>query len=290
MRPSRLPRRLTCRVASTSIPRESRTEPASPRRRSRCRSPSTPEPASRRRNRIHPRRRVRPRRATPVVAAWFSYGSEVPRLESITPVCRSTSTQPSPSTWRRITPRRVAHRHREVGDRAGDHRSGADHHVAADVRTRQHDRTVPQPGARADRDRTRWRELTTDRFVDIFVAMVGIGDVHVMAGEDVVADLDRVVRDDPGALPEEHAVADAHARRRIDHVAGRDTCRKRDPRAEDATATDVDVLLAEQCSERERDHRELAEAAEAASARTARTDRREVGELVPTRAGCFARE
>ena len=48
--------------------------------------------------------------------------------------------------------------------------------------------------------------------VTVLVAVVGVGDVDVVAGEHVVADLDRVVADDPAPLADEHAVADGDDR------------------------------------------------------------------------------
>ena len=115
----------------------------------------------------------------------------------------------------------------------------------------------------------------------VLVAVVGVGDVHVVAGEHVVADLDRRVRDDPRAASEEHAVPDAHAR-----VEGRDVVarchagRQRARRPDDAAVADVDVLLAVDRGHGEADHRSLAEAGGSAapgrsrSGSTARSENR----------------
>ena len=80
--------------------------------------------------------------------------------------------------------------------------------MAADARAGQHDRAVPEPGPGADRHRLVLPHLHADRQVDVFVAVVLVGDVHVVTGPDVVADLDALVADDADALAERAAVAD----------------------------------------------------------------------------------
>ncbi len=107
-------------------------------------------------------------------------------------------------------PRRVADRDAEVGERPGHHRAGADDDVSADPRAGQDDRAVPEPGAGADGHRLGWRELLADREAPVLVAVVGVRDVDVMAGEHVVADLDALVADDSAALADEAAVPDPH--------------------------------------------------------------------------------
>ena len=72
----------------------------------------------------------------------------------------------------------------------------------------QHDRAVAEPAAVADRDRLVLPHLGPDRQVEVFVAVVLIGDVHVVAGPDVVADLDALVADDADALAERAAITD----------------------------------------------------------------------------------
>ena len=49
-----------------------------------------------------------------------------------------------------------------------------------------------------------------DRALEVLVAVVLVGDVHVVAGPHVVVDLDRQVADDPAAPTDQAAVADAH--------------------------------------------------------------------------------
>ena len=91
---------------------------------------------------------------------------------------------------------------------AGHDRARRDHHVLADARAGQHDRAVPEPAATADRDRLVLPHLRPDRQVEILVAVVLVGDVHVVTGPDVVADLDAFVADDPDPLAERAPVAD----------------------------------------------------------------------------------
>ena len=64
---------------------------------------------------------------------------------------------------------------------------------------------MPDPGAGADHDRQVRAELLADRQVRVLVAVPGVGDEHVLAEPDVVADLDRGVRDDRDPRAE-HAV------------------------------------------------------------------------------------
>ena len=82
-------------------------------------------------------------------------------------------------------------RDRVVREVAGHDRAGADDDVPADRDAAEHDRAVTEPRPDADAHRARRRELPADRLVGILVAVVGVGDVHVMTGPHVVADLDR---------------------------------------------------------------------------------------------------
>src|SRR5262249_58667545 len=104
--------------------------------------------------------------------------------------------------------RRFADAHGVVGQVAGDARARADDHVLADVGTAEDECAVTQPRAGADAHRARRRELPADGLVAIRVAVVGVGDVHVVAGPHVVADLDAPVADDATPLPDHAAVAD----------------------------------------------------------------------------------
>ena len=109
---------------------------------------------------------------------------------------------------------------REVREVAGHDRAGADDDVAADGGSGQHDRAVAEPRSGADRHRPGRRELLADREVDIRVPVVGVGHVDVVAGEHVVADLDRLVRDDPAPPPDQATVTDRHDRRVVEHMIG----------------------------------------------------------------------
>ena len=72
----------------------------------------------------------------------------------------------------------------------------------------KHDRTVAEPRTVADAHRLVRPHLHADRQVDIFVAVVLVGHVHVVPGPDVVADVDALVADDADALAEHAPVAD----------------------------------------------------------------------------------
>ena len=76
----------------------------------------------------------------------------------------------------------------------------------------QHDGAVPEPRSVADRHRALGHRLPRDRQVDVLVAVVLVGDVDVVAGPHVVADLDREVADDAAALADQAAIADPHHR------------------------------------------------------------------------------
>ena len=179
-------------------------------------------------------------------------------------------------------PRGVADRDAERRQRARDHGAGAHDDVLPDRRARQHHRAVPEPRARPDAHGAGCRELLADRERDVFVAVVGVGDVDVMAGEHVVADLDREVPDDAAPLPDEAPVADGDDGNVIGDVPGHDARGERRVRTDDAVGPELDVLLAVQRGDRHADRRALAERAEPAGPRAPRADGRAAHEALPS--------
>ena len=143
---------------------------------------------------------------------------------------------------------------------------------------------MAQPRATPHTHRSRRRELLTDRQRRVFVTVVGVGDVHVVAGEHVVADLHRVMGDDAAALADQHAVTDGDHRRVPDVVAGHDARRQRAVRTDDAPLAQLDVLLAVERSDGEADRGAVAEPPERPGSCAAGTDGRTVREPFPARA------
>src|SRR5262249_25765062 len=178
-------------------------------------------------------------------------------------------------------PRGIADRDATVGKVAGHHRAGTDDDVLADRRARQHDRSVPEPRAVADHDGPRRRELTPDRRFGVEVPVVGVGDVHVMAGEDVVADHDALLAHDRRALADQRVVADRHHLGVTEVLLRRHTGRQARVRSEHRSLADADVALAEERGDREADRAPRTEAPEATGPRTRRADRAPLGESIP---------
>ena len=98
--------------------------------------------------------------------------------------------------------------------------------------------------------------------LDVLVAVVLVGDVHVVARPDVVADLDRQVADDAAPLADEAAVADRDHRVAHRDLTGDHPGRQAHVRADQRALPDVDVLLVEDRDRREADDAALAEPAE----------------------------
>ncbi len=113
--------------------------------------------------------------------------------------------------------------------------------------------------------------------------MVLIGDVDVVTGPDVVADLDALVADDADALAEHAAVADRDDRFaalvRMDGHPGRDAGKG----ADRAARADRDATFAEDHRRREGDHAAVAEVIEAPRLAVARPDRADPHDAIPTR-------
>jgi hypothetical protein len=92
--------------------------------------------------------------------------------------------------------------------------------------------------------------------------MILVGDVDVRPGEHVVADDERVMRDDMTA-PADHApVADLEYRRGPEILAGHHPGREGDERADEGAGSDRDRAFPEHGPRRERDHRAAAERGE----------------------------
>ena len=168
--------------------------------------------------------------------------------------------------------RRVPDRDRVVRQVARHDRSRAHDDVPADRDAGDHDGAVAEPRRVPDAHRAGRRELPADRDVHVLVAVVGVGDVHVVAGPHVVAEHDRLVADDARALPDQAAIADLHHGMVAD-VERRHPRRQRHVGPEQAPGTDVDRTLAEQRRHREADHGVVAERAEPARPAAARPDR-----------------
>ena len=179
---------------STRRDAASATCPASGRRASPTSSTRRP------RSPVHARCRRGPAAELPVAGQVTGRGHRLGRARSASP----TRTQPSAEHVPADDPRRVPDRDAEVRDLAGHHRAGADHRVLPDRARR---------AARSCRGRaTRRRAITTGRGAGelqpggqrhVLVAVVGVGDVHVVAGPHVVADRDRRVPDDAAPLADE---------------------------------------------------------------------------------------
>src|SRR5438552_3484734 len=126
-------------------------------------------------------------------------------------------------------------------------------------------------------------ELPADRHGRVLVAVARVGDVDMMTGEDVVAELDRLVRDDPAALADEATITDPEARCPPAGCTRHDSGRERGVRPDDAPRTHLDVLLAEERGHGEADRRPLTETAEAARPRAPGPDGGEAAEPLPGR-------
>src|SRR5262245_41013321 len=145
--------------------------------------------------------------------------------------------------------------------------------MLADARAGQDDRAVPEPGAVADGHGFVGPHLHADRQVDVFVTVVLVGDVDVVAGPDVVADLDPFVADDADALAEHAAVTDRdHGisdQSRLCGHAGADAGERADRRA----FTDRNAAFAVDHGRRERDETSVAEPVEPLRASMPRAER-----------------
>ena len=101
---------------------------------------------------------------------------------------------------------------------------------------------IQQPGA--DRYRGVARPLAPDRHLGIAVAVVLVGDVDIRAGENIVTDQDRVVRDDVAAAPDHAAVAHPQHRAVAQVLAGQHARTQRDLRPDHGLVADLDPALA----------------------------------------------
>ena len=137
----------------------------------------------------------------------------------------ATATQPATGVEPADHPGRHPHRDGVVGQLPAHDAARAHHHVAADAGAGQHDHAVAEPRAGADRHRRLGLVLHRDRALGVVVAVVHVGDVDVVAGPHVVADLDRQVPDDAAAGADQAAIADGDDAGRqvglVQHPAGR---------------------------------------------------------------------
>ena len=111
--------------------------------------------------------------------------------------------------------------------------------------------------------------------------MVLVGDVDVVAGPDVVADLDREVADDATPLADQAAVADATTRSDRHRWPGTMPADRRDLRPDHRAGPDVDVALVDDRGRREADDAALAEGAEAPAPAAVGADGAELDHAVP---------
>jgi hypothetical protein len=161
--------------------------------------------------------------------------------------------------------------------------------VFTDVRTRQHDAAMAQPGTVADRYWPFRHDLHGNREIEVFVAVILIGDVDMMAGPNVIADLDSQVTDDATPFTNEAPVADADDRISDHLLAGDHAGRKGDLRPKHRAFADVDVVLVEQRVRRKADHTVLSELAKPFAPAGVRTDRTQLGRDFPATMHGFTR-
>ncbi len=189
-----------------------------------------------------------------------------------------------PTRTRYVTahhPGRHAGHHRVVGEVAADHRTGTDHHVAAEGGPREDHDPGPDPAPVADPDRDVVRPLRVHDLVGVLVAMVLVGDVDVRAGVDVVADLDREVTHDVAAPADHAAVADPDHRVGDHLLARHHPCREAHVRPHQGVAPDVDPPLAEERTLRKGQTAALAEGSESPCRHVARADGTVAGHPLP---------
>ncbi len=145
----------------------------------------------------------------------------------------------------------------------GHHAAGAHGDVSADGDSGQNDHVMTQPGAVADADGVLGLPLSGDGLGGVLVAVVHVGDAHVVARPHVVADLDELVPDHAGATADEAAVADAHHDIGQVGMTGAPARRQGGTGADHGAGADVDVAFIHMAAVGEADRRTLAERAEA---------------------------
>src|SRR5581483_9072281 len=160
--------------------------------------------------------------------------------------------------------------HAVVGDLTADDRTGGDDDVAADARAGEDDRARTEPAAGADADRGVHRELPADRRVDIEVAVVLVGYVHIRPGKNVLADRHRLVRHDVRAAPDHASVADSQHRRRPQVLPGHHPRGQRHLGGDQHFRADENPALTEHRTLRERHHRSGPECGEPPGGRRVR--------------------
>ena len=143
-----------------------------------------------------------------------------------------------------------------------DHRAGGHHHVPPDAGAGKHDDTSAEPAPGSDRNRTVAGPLPPDRRVRVGVPMVLVGDVHIWAGEHIVADHDRVMRHDVAAAADDAPVADPQQRVLPQVLAGNHARAESDLGADHGAGAQRDPALPIQGTRREADHRARTEPGE----------------------------
>src|SRR5215467_13828585 len=160
-----------------------------------------------------------------------------------------------------------------IGHCPAYHRTGRDHHIPADYGARQDDHPGTQPASGTDRNgRVGW-PLAADGQVGVGVTVVLVGDVHIRAGVDVIADRDRVVGDDMAAPADDTPVTDPQ-QRHLAQVLPRDHARAQaDLGPDHRPGPDLDPPLAVQGAGGEADDRPRAERGERPARRGVGGDR-----------------
>ncbi len=126
--------------------------------------------------------------------------------------------------------------------------TGGDGDVPADVGAREHDHARRQPAAGADADRGLGDPLLSDGKVDVVVAMVVVGDVHVGSGGDVVLDDDAQATVDRASPPDVAPIADGDDGRPVRGEALlRETGGKADMRSYEGGLAHRDPSLVDDC-------------------------------------------
>ena len=97
--------------------------------------------------------------------------------------------------------------------------------MSANPGSRQHDGAVSQPRTVSDRNGTLGHRLLGDRPGHVAIVMILIGDVDVVTGPDVVADIDLEMAHDAAAFSDQAAIANryhgvCHALLSRDHSGG----------------------------------------------------------------------
>jgi len=152
--------------------------------------------------------------------------------------------------------------HAPVGERAAHDRTCGDHGVVADPRARQHHDVRTEPAAGSDVHLRLDRPLAPDRRRHVLVGVVLVGDVHVRARVDAIADVDAEMADDVAPPPDRAVRADRDDGIGPELLTGHHARGQGHPLTDERAGSDRDAVLAEHRTGRERDPAALAERGE----------------------------